>query len=798
MKTVKYALIILAGLAVLAAIAIRTFFHLPLPDYHGTIALQGIESDVQVRFDPYGIPHIFAGNDHDLFFAQGYITARERMFQMDMTRLAGRGELSSLFGEAALKTDKFMKTVGFYRLARAEYAQLPRACKDMIVAYTGGVNAYLRTVKHLPREYVFLRTRPVPWVPEDTVVCGTLMAYSLTRAKKTELILYRIGEKAGKDTLRYFMPSTPDFAPMVSGPAAGHSAASFANPLILRPSPGPAGLPPGAFPGPPEIAASNWMIYSGTLTTTGAPILTGSPDLKPKVPALFYLVHLKSDTLDVMGGAIPGTPGVSVLGFNGKIAWSTVNGRVDELDYFMERVDPENPNRYRAENGYEDFKIVEETLKIKTGEGIREEPFQVKLSRHGPIISEVMPLAPENTAMKWVGMEPTGLFQCFLALDRASNFEEFRKALSCMKTPTLNVGYADAEGNIGYQYVASPPIRGKGTGTLPVPGWTGEYEWQGRIPFERLPHDLNPAKGYFASFNNPAGKTDYYMTNYYLYERALRFEELARGLGKMTLQRARGMQLDTVSVVAERWVPLVLRACEGRDDLAPGLRLFRGWDYAIRKESPAAALFNAFYFRLMENTFADETGMPLWKEYLSQSYIIYVPDLLLTRIADQNNHILFDDVLTTPLRETRDMMIRKSMKEAMEELARRLGPDPQSWEWGKVHRMTFVHPLGAKLPFFNLRPIPTNGDTFTINAGMWDNKNPYEMESGGVIRMVVDFSAPERSTIICPPGQSGLYGSPHYKDLARMWAAGEQVPMHFDSAGNLPEVLTLEGTPQVP
>lgn len=798
MKVLKYGFTILACLAVLLVIAAWAFFRLPLPDYEGTVELEGLLSDVQVRFDRYGIPHILAGNDEDLFFAQGYLTARERMFQMDMTRLAGRGELSSLFGEATVQTDKFMKTVGFGRLAHAEYRQLPQACRDAILAYTRGVNAYLQGMRHPPREYVFLRARPTPWMPEDTVVCGTLMAYSLTRSKKADLVLHRIGERTDPQTLEHFIPSPPPSAPTVSGPAVRRDSTAGPRPFfpLLAGTLSRRGVPEP--PGLPEIAASNWMIFSGSLTATGAPLFTGSPDLQPRIPSLFYVVHLRSDRFDVMGGAIPGTPGVSAVGFNGRIAWSAVNGRVDELDYFIEQPHPEDPDRYRTETGYEAFRILEETLKIKTGKGIREEAFRVRLSRHGPIISEVLDPAPDHTAMQWVGMQPTGLFEAFLELNRASDFESFRDALSRMKTPTLNVGYADADGNIGYQYVASPPIRKKGSGTLPVPGWTGEYEWQGFIPFERLPFDLNPAKGYLASFNNPARETDYHMTDYYLYERALRFEELGEDLGDLSLEGARALQLDTVSVVAKRWVPHAARACRDRTDLATSLRLLDGWDCAIRKESAAATLFNAFYFRLMENTFADELGLPLWSESLSQSYLIYIPDLLLLHMADRDDHILFDDVRTPALRETRDGMVTKSMEEAVRELTRRLGPDPEDWSWGQVHRMTFEHPLGAKLPFFNLRPIPTDGDTFTINAGMWNNQRPYEMESGGVIRLVVDFSDFANATIICPPGQSGHWLSPHYDDLARLWAEGGQIPMHFASPEELPGLLTLRAAGRNP
>jgi penicillin amidase len=793
MKVLKYVLIGLCILAIGASIFYQVFFRLPHPDYSGTIKIKGLTSDVEVRFDEYGVPHILAENDKDLFLAQGYLTARERMFQMDLNRRAGRGELSVLLGEATVNADKFLKTVGFYRYARAEYQKLPQQYKDIVIAYTEGVNAYVGSLKHLPREYVLLRTAPEPWVPEDTMVCGILIAYNLTRSKKTDLLLYRIGQAAGEQILDAIIPSFPHFAPTVSQHQKQGDIKAFAN--IFN------GLDVENFPGngtqldepfyPGEIAASNWMIFSGARTTTGKPIFSGSPDLEPKLPALFYLIHLKSNTLDVMGGSLPGTPGINVLGFNGKIAWSTVDGRVDELDYFIEKINPQNPNQYLTENGYKDFEVVEEELKIKTKSGIMSEKLAVKISRHGPIISDVLPAAPPNTAMMWVGMKPTGILEGFTELNRASNFQEFRKALSHIKTPTLNIGYADSEGNIGYQYIASPPIRKAGNGVLPVPGWTGEYDWTGHVPFEDLPYELNPEKGYLGSFNNEAQKKDYHMTNYYMFERAMRFEEISKDFKKLTLEQVRNLQLDTVSVIARRWVPLIRKACGDNRDLAAALKLFDDWDYSINIKRAAATFFNAFYFNMMHNTLADEIGGDLWDEQLSQSYIIYIPDQVLTRIIEQNRHILFDDGKTKDVKETRDDIIKKSVKESMAELSSRLGNDPQDWAWEKVHRMTFKHPLGRKLGFFNLKPIPTNGDGFTINAGMWDHEDPYEMESGGVIRMVVDFSDVENSTIISPPGQSGHFKNPHYDDLAEMWGQGGQIPMHYLSAKNLTNKLIL-------
>ncbi len=794
MKIIKIVSVVLIILIVSVYAFYQIFFRSAVPGYSGTIELAGLSAPVEVRVDDYGVPHLFAANEHDLFFAQGYVTARERMFQMDMTRLAGRGELSTLFGEATLDTDKYLKTLGFYRTARAEYVAMPAREREIINAYVEGVNAYLATVKRLPREYAILGTKPQPWEPEDSVVVGTLMAYSLTRSVKADLALYNIGQKVGPEILALITPSYPDFAPTVSlggEPATSTNGADTAS-LVSSPASPRKTLYTSLFI--PEIPASNWMIFAPSRTTTKNAIFTGSPDLEPKIPALFYLIHLSAPGFNVIGGSTPGAPGVNVLGTNGAIAWSTVNGRVDELDYFIEKINPDNPNQYLTEEGYQDFEIVQETLKIKTKGGIREENLTVKISRHGPIISDVIREAPANTAMKWVGFEPAAIFQGFLALNRAQNFDEFRAALSVIKTPTLNFGYADAQGNIGYQYIARVPIRMSGDGTLPVPGWDGTHEWAGYMPFEELPYDYNPEKGYLGSFNNLPKSTTYPMTNYYLFERAMRFDEIMKTKETLSLDDARGLQTDNGSIVAERWVPYITAACRTSDTLKKPLALFEGWSFAIDKKSGAAALFNAFYFRMMKNTIADEIGDDLFKE-LSAPYLIYIIDLTLTKNIGNRDFVLFDDVTTPDVKENRDDIVTKSMNEAVTELSDRLGNDPEDWRWGDIHTMRFEHPMGKKLPFFNLSPIPAAGDDFTINAGLWDNINPFDMKSGGVIRMIVDFSNIENSTLVSPPGQSGLLKSPHYDDQAELWADGGQIPMHFDTGKDLKNVLTLTPAP---
>jgi len=787
------ALSIVLVLVIIVVVAIQVVFKLPQPSYSGTETVAGLSAPVEVRTDEHGIPHIFAQNEDDLFFAQGYITARERMFQMDMTRLAGRGELSTVLGDMMLDTDKFFRTVGFYRAAEAEYENMDPGARKIVDDYTRGVNTYIGNARFLPSEYTILGFKPQAWKPQDTMVCGILMAYSLNRSKDTELILNQIGAAAGSEVLNSIIPVVPADAPTVS-PRDGKTPPAVSGfdraiRLVASASSGGGGIDS---PFPLDFPASNWMIFSGQRTTSGKAVFTGSPDLAPTIPALFYLVHLKGGDYDVMGGSIPGVPLINVLGLNRYFAWSTTNGRGDEMDFFVEKINPVNPDQYLTEDGYKDFKMVEETIKIKGKDGVREEKLRVRISRHGPIISDVMPRAPANCAMMWLGLQPhLGIMEGFVALNKARNFDEFRQALSVVHTPTLDFGYADIYGNIGYQYMATPPIRKAGDGTLPVPGEEGKYDWTGYVPFDKLPYDLNPGQGYVASFNNVPKKTDYHITNYWMIERALRFDQIVNSKDKFTFDEIRKMQLDNVSVEAQDWVPLVLAACGGSDDLKRELALFKEWDYSANIKSPAATLFNSFYKHMIQNTLENKIGAKLTAE-LIQDYQVYIPDRILIKAVKDNDNPIFDDVTTADIRETRDDMIRKSMKDAVKELSARLGQDHSTWEWGKVHQMTFKHPLGSKLSFYNLSPIPVNGDDYTINSGAWDSKNPYAMDSGGVIRLVVDMSDLENSTIMSPPGQSGLFLSPYYGDLAQMWANGRQVKTHFLSAGDLTQVLTLQ------
>ncbi len=795
MKLLKILGVAVVVLGVSAFAGYHLFFKLSVPDYTGTMSLPGLINQVTVKTDEQGVPHIFAENETDLFFAEGYIIARERLFQMDMTRMAGRGELSTIFGERTLEKDRFLKTLGFYRQAQKNYGVLSEEGREILKAFSAGVNAYINTCAHLPREYFILGVEPELWVPEDSIVTILLMSYSLTRSKKVDLVLNRVREYGGEAVLGKILPSYPDFAPTLVKQEKSRVMETAFVP-DFAPGSGSEELfeEMDSFPLSLDIAASNWMIFSPKMTGTGKALFAGSPDLSPTLPGLFYIVHLKGGGINAMGGALPGGPGIGPLGFNGDLAWSAVNGRGDELDYFVEKINPENPNQYLTENGYQDFELIEETLRIKGKKGIREEKIMVKISRHGPMISKVLPMAPADCAMQWTALEMPGRdFDGLMAMNRAQNFDEFKKGLSLVRTMNLNIGYADAKGNIGWQFTAGPPIRKKGDGSLPVPGWTGEYDWEGLVPFEELPYDYNPKSGYVASFNNDPGNVAYYLTHYYLFERAIRFENImaARGKGPVNFTELKKMQMDTFSVVAQRWVPRIVAVCKSTPQLAPYMKLLEDWDYAVDIDSSAATVFNYFYYLMMENTLKDEVGQEMWAKGLGQEYLYYIPDLALTRMIDDPGNSLYDDQATPGVRENQADIILKSMDQTISYLGQHLGEDTAKWQWGLVHQMHFNHPLGEKLPFLNLSPIPTNGSHHTINSGFWTPKQPFQMTSGGVIRMMVDFSNLENSTIISPPGQSGHFKSPYYDSMADIWAKGDQIPMNFTSAPGLSQTLTL-------
>ena len=556
------------------------------------------------------------------------------------------------------------------------------------------------------------------------------------------------------------------------------------------------------------IGSNSWAV-SGDLTDTGMPYLANDPHLGIQMPSIWYQVglHCIEKTaecpFEVGGFSFAGVPGV-IIGHNNQIAWGFTNTGPDVMDLFIERVNPENPNQYEVNGQWVDFGIREETIQVTGSEAV---VIEVRSTRHGPVISDAYgPLKdqgdpkdtefeafkdragvdlPENyvIALAWTALTPSTPFEAIWGFDKAQNWEEFRKAASGFHVPAQNLIYADVDGNIGYQMPGDIPIRKNGDGTLPVPGWTDEYEWTGFIPFEELPYTFNPVEGYIVTANNQVPPNDYpyLITKDWDYGfRANRIAGMIKNAGgKIDIPYLQGMQADSYDALAAIFAPLLLDL-NPASDLAPALDTLKDWDYQDRADSISASVFNAFWRALLKNTFDDELperyqtdGGSRWNE-------------VMRNMAKNPNDPFWDDKTTSDVTENMNDMLKKSFADGITELKGIFGKDMSTWKWGDLHAATFRNStLGESGVFliedlFNRGPFPTGGGDTLVDATGWSVKDGYETNWLPSMRMLVDFSDLNNSLTVHTTGQSGHAYHKHYADMTPLWAGIQYYPMWWE------------------
>src|SRR6266852_622309 len=500
-----------AGLAGLAGGAYYILMRRPLPKTKGELHLQGLHESVEVITDRYGVPHIYAQNEDDLFFAQGFVHAQERLWQMEFNRRLGSGGLAEIFGEIPLEIDRFTRRLGLHRASVAAVEHLSEHSKRIMNAYAQGVNAFIEgNLNNLPLEFTLLRFKPAPWRIEDSIQWSKMMGWNLAGNWETEVIRARIVAKLGAERA----------AKLEAGYDPSH-------PLIIPPGVEYQGINLGMLEQYEQLkqlsgfgmmgASNNWVV-DGTMTTTGMPILCNDPHLGQAAPSIWYECHLVAGDIDVIGVSFPGTPGV-VIGHNQHIAWGITNAISDVEDLYIEKFNPQNPNQYEYMGKWEEAQVIREEIKVRgTRAPVIEE---VRITRHGPIVTSLPHInnngdAGKNSsnaelplALRWTGLEQCNIISSVQKLNRASNWKEFRDALRDWDVPPQNLIYADKEGNIGYVMAGAIPIRSKNQNLLPSPGWTGEYEWTGFIPFYELPQNYNPEQHFIVTANNRVVDDDY-------------------------------------------------------------------------------------------------------------------------------------------------------------------------------------------------------------------------------------------------------------------------------------------------
>lgn len=834
---------ILIGVLILALVAVSTglfYFksYLPntvakksFPQIDGEIQLTGLNAPVDIYRDAMGIPHIYATTAYDLFFAQGYVHAQDRFWQMDSWRHIGSGELSKMFGSAQVETDAFLRTLGWRKIAEAEWENLDPESRAILQAYTDGVNAYLKDHKDtaLSLEYAILGLLSPAyeieaWTPIHSLTWGKAMAWDLRGNMGEEIERAVLLKTFTPEQMAQLFPAYPEDHPVIVNEMPVKEQASKlpsdSEPIVFDYSQLPLDtinhnaslLDPVLGPWNDGIGSNSWAV-SGELTDTGMPYLANDPHLGIQMPSIWYQVGLhcveKSDEcpFEVTGFSFAGVPGV-VIGHNDKIAWGFTNVGPDVMDLYIEKVNPENPNQYEVNGEWVDFETYEETIEIVGGEPVT---ITVKKTRHGPVISELYgPLMNEGNpddaefipfkdragvdlpeqyviALQWTALTPSTPFEAIWGFNKAQNWDEFREAARGFHVPAQNLIYADVEGNIGYQMPGDIPIRKNGDGTLPVPGWTDDYEWTGFIPFEELPYAFNPEEGYIVTANNRCQPWNYpyLITKDWDYGfRANRIVEMIESApGKIDKSYIQQMHGDSFDSNAEIFVPLLLGMDFkfAKETEAIAFDTLRNWDYQDRIDSTAAAVFNAFWRAFVQNTFNDEMpeeryfpdGGSRWNEIMRQM------------VKDPNDPF-WDDKSTPDMTETMQDIVTKSFSDGIVELEGIFGNDVEQWKWGEMHAATFRNSTlgesGVSLieDLLNRGPFPTGGGDSIVNATGWSVRDGYETNWLPSMRMVVDFSDLNASLTVHTTGQSGHAYHPHYDDMAPLWANVEYYPMWWE------------------
>ncbi len=750
-----------------------------LPQTDGEISMTMLSRPVHVFRDGYGVPHIFAENERDLFAAAGYIAAQDRLWQMDLTRRAVHGSLSEIFGEATLPSDRFLRTWGFRRIAEKIVPQLSEESKSVLEAYAAGINEFIRTHENeLPIEFSLLRYKPAPWRIEDSIGYIRLMGFKLCFSWYFEAALGRAGEELGMTAALELFPAVLENTPVIvneSPPVLGARLDGFiTNGMAAREFLGLGGAIPGS---------NSWAV-SGHRSKSGKPLLANDPHLELTLPSIWYEMHLVAPGLDVSGVTLAGLPGV-VIGHNRAIAWGLTNGMVDDLDFYVERINPENPQQYFYDDGWQALESEVETILVKDG---KEQAFTIRRTHHGPIISSVHP-AYENdsvaVSMRWTGDRVSDDLASFLALNRAKNWNDFERALRSFTVPCQNFIYADTAGNIGYRTGGIIPIRRDGKGYLPYLGWENDGDWIGEVPFEEMPRSYNPPTGFVATANNQITNSDfkYYISNgWEPTSRIERICELLQAQPEHDVGSFQRIQADVHATHSQRVLPYLLThlsSAELSDVEKNVTRLLHDWNGTEEAMSLPAAVYNVWFVKFLERALRDDMSRGAYESYLHFSTLgIRVGEHFILH----PDGALIDD-RSTPARETTAEVVVSAFHEAIQYLQNELGEKISDWQWGRLHQLTIRHPLGKQAPLdylFNAGAYPVGGSANTIWKAEYRLSDPYHADVGPSMRQIVDLALPEKSWIVLPGGQSGQPFSEHYKDQIELWRAGKYREMNLN------------------
>jgi penicillin G amidase len=750
----------LAALFLVLAGGLYLYLLSSLPQTAGRIEVRGPKATVRIERDLAGVPVITAQDDDDAAFGLGFVHAQDRLFQMELQRRYGAGRLAEILGPPALGTDELMRVLGLYRAAEAEIPYLSPEVNRAFAAYTAGVNAFLATRRGaLPPEFLLLRCSPAPWRQADSLVWGKLIALQLDGNYRGELLRARMARTIPPADMAFLYPEYPRDAP---------TTLAMMLPVYHRLALGRLydALPPTVGP---HYASNNWVV-DGKHSRSGKPLLANDPHLGFGAPGFWYLARLKTPGHEIAGATAAGVPFV-VIGHNDHIAWGFTTTTSDVEDLFVEKVDPGDPGRYLTPDGSAPFATRPEKIIVR---GAPPVDLTVRATRHGPVLSDVLPpdaadpgyvLALSATFLTPQDRSAEALWHA----DRAADWPSFRAAWRNFVGPMTNIVYADDSGMTGFIAPGLAPIRGKGQGWMPAPGWTGEYDWQGFIPFDKLPSAVNPPSGRFVSANNkivPDNYPYFLSRDWDLPNRAERIEALLAATPVQTPASSAAIEADTFSLMAQQLVPLMTRITPADEPSRTAIGRLRHWDFHMDRDKVEPLLFTAwlreFSHTILFGRFGDAVA----------GYWDLKPRVMAAVLT------LPPDWCADPKRsgsETCATRLAQSLKAALSTLREAYGDDMATWQWGKAHVGIFDNPVLSHIPilgdWFKVS-ISTPGAYDTLNRGpstIRDDRQPFAQVFGAGLRIITDLAAPADARMIITPGQSGNPLSGHFADLLQPW-----------------------------
>jgi penicillin amidase len=772
----------------------------------GTVRVKGIKSDVKIYSGDYGVPHIIASGDEDMYFALGYMHAQDRLWQMDLTRRVAEGKLSEIFGSQTIKFDKLFRTIGINRFAYRWYQNISPKSKQILNSYSEGVNTFITDhYNQLPVEFDLLNYKPIPWQPEHSLMVTRMMGWDLNLAWYSDYIMGELVNKVGLEKASEIFPDS--------------SIAIFKKQIIID-STETDSLREISNTNLDETLAlgkdffktyesyrdffnincthmgSNSWVVSGSKTETGKPILANDPHLAFMAPSKWYEVHLKSKDMDVTGMSIAGVPGVAI-GHNNVIAWGLTNLMNDDNDFFLLEKDSADENKYKFEKQVYSLDSVREKINVKDSSEVY---FTVKNTILGPVVSnlESKGFISENDhdtyknkllTFKWTGFENSDEVDAFYKINKAKNWEEFKSGLKEFCVPAQNFMYADTSGNIGCKVAGKIPIRKTENKNDYIYPSYSNMEWAGFVDFSELPEEYNPRQGYIVTANtNPfdwlktLNRNSYYIS--YIWEPSSRFDRInsvLQGSFRFNVSEIKILQASYQSPYAREISGYITAAFKNYTNIdnetSRVLEMLKNWNGDMPAYDPMGSIYNVFFVNLLKNIYLDELGEDAFHDFIMIPNLPFRSTLILLKNYSKDRPQWFDDVNTGRL-ETRDEIIRKSLFEAIDFLKKKFNSnDVNSWHWGEIHKVTFQHPLGVVPELaksFNIGPFEVGGDQTTVNNSEYSfndavRSGTFDNMLGPSMRMVVDLADMPHSFTVNTTGESGQPLHPDYADQTRLW-----------------------------